>query len=294
MQILITGANGFVAHYLTAQLLQQGHSVLATGKGPCRLPFNGEHFQYRDLDFTDAAAVTALFQQYTPVVVVHCGALSKPDECEQNREEAYRVNVTGTQNLLQAATSHTSFFVFLSTDFVFDGTRGMYSEEDERKAVNYYGQTKIEAEDAVMQYPFPWSIVRTVLVYGKPLASRQNLLTGVAASLKEGKSLKIFCDQYRTPTYVEDLASALVTIIEKKAAGVYHISGSDGLSPYEMALAVAQYLKLDESLVESVVEEEFEQPARRPPITGFVLQKAERDLGYKPVLFEEGLKRTFS
>ena len=292
-KVLITGANGFVGYYLTEQLLHKGYSVIATGKGECRLPFLQNNFNYQSLDFTDKESVENIFEEYKPNVVVHCGAMSKPDECELNKEAAFRTNVTGTMHLLNAAEKLNCFFIFLSTDFVFSGDEGMYKEDDERKPVNYYGETKLLAEDGIKKYSLPWAIVRTILVYGKPFLSRQNILTMVASALTEGEELNIFNDQVRTPTYVEDLAKAIVSVIEKKAGGIYHISGEDVLTPYQMAIAVAQYLQLDGTLIHKVEEKDFSQPAKRPLKTGFNISKAKRDLNYQPLSFSEGLKKTF-
>jgi dTDP-4-dehydrorhamnose reductase len=291
--ILITGANGFVGYYLCQQLLQKRYTVIATGKGECRLPFKEKSFVYQSLDFTNDTDVKNIFEAYRPETVVHCGAISKPDECELNKESAYLTNVTGTIYLLNAAAKFKSFFIFLSTDFVFSGEKGLYTEEEERRPVNYYGETKVLAEDEVKKYVYEWSIVRTVLVYGKPFLNRQNILTTVAAALQKSQKLNIFNDQVRTPTYVEDLAAAIVSIIKKNATGVYHISGEDVHTPYEMAMAVAQHLKLNSSLITKVEEKDFDQPARRPLKTGFDISKAKNDLGYQPIPFKEGLKKTF-
>jgi dTDP-4-dehydrorhamnose reductase len=291
--ILITGANGFVGYYLSQLLLQKGYRVIATGKGECRLPFKGENFIYQSFDFTSATEVQKIFEEYKPAIVVHCGALSKPDECELNKENAYLTNVTGTIYLLNAANTYKNFFIFLSTDFVFSGEKGMYKEDDERKAVNYYGITKMLAEDEVEKYKWDWAIVRTVLVYGKPFLNRQNILTNVAAALQRGEKLNIFNDQVRTPTYVEDLAVGILSILEKQKTGIYHISGKDVLTPYQMAMAVAEYLNLDATLINKVEEKDLDQPARRPLKTGFSISKAKNDLDYQPISFKEGLKKTF-
>lgn len=290
--VLITGANGFVGYYLTQLLLKKGFRVIATGKGENRLYVEDKNFSYQTLDFTNDEEVEKIFLKQKPGTVVHCGAISKPDECELNKENAFRTNVTGTLYLLNAAYKLRSFFVFLSTDFVFDGKSGMYKEEDARKAVNYYGETKILAEDEVMKYSFGWAIVRTVLVYGKRFLNRDNIVTNVAGKLKKGEELKIFNDQVRTPTYVEDLAAGIVSIIEKKATGIYHISGDDVLTPYEIAFAVANHLKLNSSLIQKVTEKDFDQPARRPLKTGLDISKAKKVLGYQPISFTEGLKKT--
>jgi dTDP-4-dehydrorhamnose reductase len=293
-RILITGANGFVGYYLTQLLLHKDFDVIATGKGACRLPFTERNFTYLSMDFTNVEEVENALLKYQPEIVVHCGAMSKPDECELNKERAFRINVTGTINLLKVASKVKSFFVFLSTDFVFDGEKGMYEENDERRPVNYYGQTKLLAEDEVMKYGYSWSIIRTVLVYGKPFLSRQNLLTNVAIGLQKGEKLNIFDDQVRTPTFVEDLAEGIARVIEKRANGLFHISGEDVLTPYQMAVAVAHYLGLDASLIKKVKEQNFNQPARRPLKTGFDISKAKAELNYQPISFNKGLNRTFA
>ena len=259
--VLITGANGFIGSYLSRILLPD-YNIVATGKGPCRLDINHPRFRYKSMDFTNQNEVIEVLSSVQPDIIVHSGALSKPDECEQNKELAYHTNVTSTDFLLKEAYRLKSFFIFLSTDFVFSGEEGMYREDDSIAPVNYYGKTKVEAEALVKEYSFDWSIVRTVLVYGNPLGGRDNILTMVANNLKEGKPLKIFDDQVRTPTYVEDLAQSLKTIIDKKAIGIYHISGEDVRTPYQMAVEVAEHLTLDKSLIEKVTEQTFRQPAR--------------------------------
>jgi dTDP-4-dehydrorhamnose reductase len=132
------------------------------------------------------------------------------------------------------------------------------------------------------------------LVYGKPVASRENLLTVVAKALEKGKQLSIFSDQIRTPTYVEDLAAGILQIIEKQVTGVYHLSGRDIMSPYQMAVAVADYLHLDASLIKSITEKDLKEPAKRPQKTGFNISKAKEELGYQPLSFVDGLAKTFS
>src|SRR5688572_7942193 len=137
MRVLLTGANGFVGYYLTRLLLDRGFEVIATGKGECRLPFMGHpNFKYVPMDFTDPYAVHDRFQDHQPAVVIHAGAMSKPDECETQQWEAYATNVGGTLTLLANAAEQGSFFVFISTDFVFSGEEGMYHEDDAANPVN--------------------------------------------------------------------------------------------------------------------------------------------------------------
>ncbi|HMK25089.1 MAG TPA: sugar nucleotide-binding protein [Chitinophagaceae bacterium] len=295
MRILLTGANGFLGYYLSKQLLEREHEVVATGKGDCRLPFTkNKLFHYEPMDFTDPFAVHDVFDKYRPEMVVHAGAMSKVDACEQNQWEAYVTNVEGTVTMLLNAEEHKSFFVFVSTDFIFDGIKGMYNEDDIPGPVNFYGKTKLEAEESVKEYEFDWAIARTILVYGKPVSGKPNILGVVKEKLEKGEEYNVVDDQVRTPTFVEDLAAGIISIIEKKAKGIYHLSGEDVLTPYEMACKVADHLGLKRSLIKKVTAADFSQPAKRPPKTGFAIDKARKKLGFHPVSFEEGLKRTFS
>ncbi|MBS1760739.1 MAG: SDR family oxidoreductase [Bacteroidetes bacterium] len=295
MKVLITGANGFVGHYLVSKLLEKNFFVIATGKGECRLPFlDINNFTYRSLDFTNKEQIQSIVAQTLPDVIVHAGAIGSPDFCELNKKSAFEVNVGGTENIAKAAKSINAFVVFVSTDFIFSGTKMKYHEEDEAAPVNYYGETKMLAENIIQQYCENFTIVRTILVYGKPLSGRGNILTVVKDKLLKGEHYNVFEDQMRTPTYVEDLAAAIVTIIQKKAKGIYHIGGTDLLSPYQMACKVAEYLKLDASLLIPVTRDSFTQPALRPLLTGFDISKAKRALDFMPISFEEGLRKTFS
>jgi dTDP-4-dehydrorhamnose reductase len=295
MKILITGANGFLGYYLVEQLLAKNFLVTATGKGACRLPFtHDKHFQWLPMDFTDPFSIHDVFSNIKPDVVIHAGAMSKPDECETNQMLAYLVNVEGTVQLLINSAESKSFFVFVSTDFVFDGEKGMYDEDDKPNPVNYYGRTKLEAEEAVKEYEFNWAIVRTVLVYGKNHSGHSNILKIVKEKLEKGEEYSVVDDQLRTPTYVEDLAKGIVAIIERKATGVFHLSGKNILTPYQMAINCAEHLGLDSFVIKKVTAAIFSQPARRPPKTGFNIDKARKELGYEPLSFDEGLKKTFS
>jgi dTDP-4-dehydrorhamnose reductase len=169
----------------------------------------------------------------------------------------------------------------------------MYSEEDVPDPVNFYGKTKKEAEEAVKESAVDWAIARTVLMYGKPPAGRGNLLTVVKEKLEKGEVYSVVDDQVRTPTYVEDLATGIVSILERRATGIYHLSGNEQMTPYEMARKTAEYLGLDKKLLKKVTAADFSEPARRPLKTGFIIEKAKRDLGYEPISFREGLARTF-
>lgn len=292
--VLITGANGFIGWYLVRDFLAENYRVIATGKGASRLAFEATNLVYETLDFINKEEAHGVLKKYRPNVIIHAGAMGRPDDCELNQEAAFETNVRGTEILLEAAALYKSYFLFVSTDFVFDGTRLDYNEGDTLHPVNYYGQTKLLAEEAVKKYPFAWSVVRTIMVYGKPMSGRENLLTIVAGKLRNGERYPVFTDQTRMPTYVEDLSAAIATMTLKQSTGPFHIAGKDVLTPHQMAVAVADYLGYDSNIIEKATRADFMQPAARPPITGFNLSKAKQELSYNPISFLDGLKKTFA
>jgi dTDP-4-dehydrorhamnose reductase len=287
--LLITGIHGLVGQYLFKILQTWKGPVIMTGKGVCRLP--GSSFFYLEMDIADRMQVFDVFGRFSPQVVIHSAALAQPDYCELNREEASIVNVGGTENLLEASAQTGAFFVHMSTDFVFSGLDGPYHENSEPSPVNYYGLTKLLAEEKVRAYQLPWAIIRTALVYGNVIVgTRANMISWVKGELEKGNPIQVVSDQLRTTTYAGDLAWALLKIAERKAEGTWHISGPDPLSPWEIAVAVAGHLKLDCSLISKVDAAIFSQPAVRPLKTPLIIDKAIHQLGYQPFSFEEGMK----
>lgn len=293
-KIMVTGANGLLGQFLVQWLLYKGYTVAATGKGESRLPFDGQPaYSWHTLDFTDPDAVPALVAHVAPEVIVHSGAHTQVDLCELDHEACRKTNVEGTRLLLQAAAACNARFVFLSTDFVFDGANGPYNETATPNPISMYGHSKLAGEQMVQQSGLSWSIVRTILVYGTALVgTRSNIITWTKENLEAGKPIKVVSDQWRTPTYVGDLAKGVELVIRHEAQGLFHISGKDFLTPYDMALQTARLLKLDETLMTKVDAATFTQPGKRPPRTGFVIDKAIDELGYAPVSFEEGIRLT--
>lgn len=296
MKILITGANGLLGQHLVKTLLEKNYQVFATGKGEERISFeNNDRYRYHEMDIADASSVGSALQTIQPDVVVHAAAMTQVDDCELNPQQCERINVQGTANVLMEAELHCKHFIYISTDFVFDGANGNYSEDDDLKPISFYGFTKMQAEAIAQTSEIPWSIVRTCLVYGNVLqGTRSNIISWVRDNLQQQKNIRVVADQYRTPTYVEDLAKGIALIIEKKAEGIYHLSGKDLLTPYDMAVKTAEYLKLNKNYIEKVDASTFSQPGKRPPKTGFNIEKARKDLGYEPLSFDEGLKRVIA
>ena len=288
-KILITGANGLLGQKLVQLYEQQdGVSVIATGKGSNRNAPGT--YTYAQMDVTSSEDVTAMVALHQPDVVINTAAMTHVDQCELDPDTCWTLNVTAVDNLIAACETSGSFLIQLSTDFIFDGESGPYVEEDLPNPLSKYAESKLASENLLANSKVDHAIVRTMLVYGIVHdMSRSNIILWVKKSLEEKKLIKVVNDQWRTPTLAEDLAKGCALIAEKQARGVWHISGKDLLTPYDMAIATAEFFNLDKSYIEKADGSIFTQPAKRPAKTGFILDKAKRELGFEPVNFKEGL-----
>lgn len=290
-KILITGSNGLLGQKLVELLVSKAHiETVATARGGNRLPFN-KGYRYVEMDITNPGAVNEVLDAERPDVLIHTAAMTNVDQCEVEKDACWQLNVTATETLVAACAKYNVFLEHVSTDFVFDGTSGPYREEDVPNPISFYGWSKYAAEKAVRSSDIEWAIARTVLVYGIAHdMSRSNIILWVKTSLEEGRAIKVVTDQFRTPTLAEDLALGCFLIADQEAKGIYHISGKDFLTPYQMALAAADYFRLDASLISPTDASAFTQPARRPPRTGFNLTKSRNVLGFEPHSFREGIQ----
>lgn len=289
-KILITGSNGLLGQKLVELLLTQPHvQCIATARGANRLPFT-EGYAYYSMDITDREQVNDVIAQVKPDVIVHGAAMTNVDQCEFEKENCWAQNVKAVEYIVEACQQHNIFLCHVSTDFIFDGADGPYTEEGEANPLSFYGWSKYAAEKVVEHSKLRWAIARTVLVYGIAYdMSRSNIILWVKKSLEEKKNIKVVTDQWRTPTLAEDLAMGCFLIADQEAEGVFNISGKDLLTPYEMAIMTAEYFGLDKSLIAQADSSTFTQPAKRPARTGFVLDKSQTVLGYTPHSFTEGI-----
>ena len=294
-RILLTGANGLLGQKLVGLLAQQPNvELVATARGDNRLPFS-DGYSYRSLDITDRQQVLDVIGDVRPNVVIHTAAMTDVDKCEVQKDACWAQNVQAVEYIIEACRAIDAFLLHLSTDFIFDGTAGPYDETAEGNPISFYGWSKLAGESAVRYAnragaPLRWAIARTVLVYGIAHdMSRSNIILWVKKSLEDGKNIKVVTDQWRSPTLAEDLAMGCYLIADKEAEGIFNISGKEVLTPYEMAIQTADYFGLDKSLIAQADASTFTQVARRPPRTGFILDKARTVLGYDPHTFAEGI-----
>lgn len=290
-RVLITGSNGLLGQKLSDLYLNQSEFIwMATGKGEHRHP-QKERITYISLDMADFESVEELIATFKPDVVIHTAAMTQVDDCEFKKEECTILNVETVEFLAQKSLVYGFRLVHLSTDFIFDGTKKMYKEEDQPNPLSFYGWSKWEAEQRLMKYAKNYAILRTVLVYGKVAdMSRSNIMLWAYNTLKEGKTAKVVDDQFRTPTLAEDLAQGCFLAANSNEVGIFHIAGSDFLSIYELVHKIAEMYGFSMNSIEKVSSETLNQPAKRPPITGLDIQKAQNSLGYKPHTLEEGIR----
>ncbi len=292
-RVLITGADGLVGQALTRQFAQwPGLDLLLTGRGdgPRLREFSGG---WIPLDVTDSAQVERVMQDFAPTVVVHLAAMSKVEPCEREREACWAVNVHATERLARSCRRHGARLVFVSTDFVFDGTAGPYSEDDRPSPVNAYGRSKLAAENAIIGSRLAeWSIVRTTLGFGDVVGypeGRFNLATFLVRDLSEGRVVQVPSDQYRTPTYVPDLARGIARIIEGRRDGTYHLAGSEYISTFEFAQILAERYGYDAGLLRPVTTAELHPDAPRPLKAGLLTLRAQSELGFRATPLAEAL-----
>ena len=280
MKILVTGASGFLGTKIMS-VLKGDFDVIGTDRDESR--------GNSKMDITDANEVSSTINRLKPDVVLHLAALADVDKCETDRDSARKINVDGTKNLIDACKKTNSKFIFISTDFVFDGKKGLYKEEDKPNPLSYYGATKLEAEKLVEKSGLKYLTLRLEVLYGfNGNGSERSFTMWVFNSLKQGKEIKVLDDQFSTPTLTDDIANAIRSLVNKNKEGLYHVCGSQRLSKYDMAVKLAEAFGFDKSLIKPMKTSEFKQAAARPKDSSMSIDKLKRE-GIKMHSFEEGL-----
>ena len=287
-KILITGSNGLLGQKLVLAL-RQNHEVMATSIGSCRMK-NQSGFTYQSLDITNEKAIRKIVLEFCPDTVINTAAMTNVDACEDDQDNCYEINVQAVKYLADVCAMVRAHLVHISTDFIFDGENGPYTEEDQANPLSYYGLSKWNSEQILRKHTCDWTILRTIIVYGTAdNLSRKNIVLWGRGALKKGNPLNIIDDQFRSPTLAEDLAQACILAVEKRAKGIYNASGKDFMTILEMVERMADFYGCDKSIINRISSATLNQKAKRPPKTGFILDKSINELSYQPHSFEEGL-----
>ncbi len=284
-RILITGANGMLGQRTTAfYSRQQNIELLPTSVEPNS--YDGFD-EYKQCDITNRTEFKKLIFDFCPDFIIHTAAFTNVDLSESERETAWRTNVKAVEYISEVARVIDAHIIHISTDYIFDGKNGPYSEKAKPNPIGYYGRTKLASENVLKLSGAIFTVLRTNVLYGVAENSRQDFVRWVVDSLSNNKKINIVTDQINNPTFLEDIVQAISKIIEFRKPGIFNIGGQEFLSRYEFTQRIADYFKLDKDLVKPILTDELKQPARRPLNSGLIILKAESELGYKPHSIEE-------
>jgi dTDP-4-dehydrorhamnose reductase len=287
-RILITGSNGLLGQKVV-DIFSRGNYPLLLVSLETESVFDEEVFPYRQLDLTRKQEVRKMIDEFEPEIIVHTAAITDVDLCEKDRALAWKVNVGSVENIAHAANLVGAKVIHLSTDYVFDGENGPYGETDRTNPISYYGRTKLASENVLRIAGTPSTIIRTMVLYGIGHKVKSNFALWLYYNLKEGKQIRVVDDQVGNPTLVDDIALAILKIVELERNGLFHIAGVDVVSRYDFALSFAQIFGFNKKMIQPVKSSQFKQPAPRPLKSGFITLKAEIELGLKMSGVERGL-----
>lgn len=288
MRILITGSNGLLGQKLV-KTFSSDHQII--GIDLQTEPFiSAPNFNYHNLSILEVENLEELFSTSGIEVVINAGAYTDVDGCEDNKEKAWSVNVDGVRTLTSLCKKKKVKLIHLSTDYIFDGKNGPYSEEDIPNPIGYYGLTKLESEKAILEGNIDFLIIRTNVLYGKGESLRPNFALWLIHKLVDQEKVKIVMDQYNNPTLADNLACAIKEAAEKNISGILNIAGSEYLSRYDFALKVASKFNLDQALISPAKTSELKQKAPRPFKGGLKIDKAKKLLKTELLDIEKGLE----
>ena len=289
MIVLVTGSNGLLGQKILENLRKNDYTIIATSKGKNRVK-QDNYYTYESLDITQEEEVNRILNLYSPDVVFNTAAMTNVDLCENERAICDKLNVDAVGLLANSCLKIDAHLIHISTDFVFDGKDGPYSENDIPNPLSYYGKSKYKSEKLLNTHLCKSSILRTIVLFGiAENLTKNNIVLWAKDQLENSNKINIIDDEFRAPTLAEDLAEACVLVAQKKAFGVFHICGKDLMSIYEMVVAIANFYNFDVNLINRISAAKLNQKAKRPLKTGFILDKAINKLGYNPHSFKECL-----
>jgi dTDP-4-dehydrorhamnose reductase len=291
MKILITGAMGLLGHRIVEHCLKEGLEVCATDKVVPMLSDKEGSYTWLKMDITDPSSTISVLNDIKPDSVINTAAMTNVDQCEVEKEAAWKINVEGARNVAEACKKTGAHLVHLSTSYVFDGEKGLYNEEDEPNPIGYYGVTKLKGEEAIKSTASNWCIARTDVIFGWGRQDRPNFAQWVIINLEKKQSVKIVTDQYNSPTLNTNLAEMVVDIAGHHVQGILNTAGSTRVNRFEFARKIGKVFHLNEKYIEPVSSAEFTWKAKRPKDASVNVSKAKRILSYKPISIEDALNR---
>ena len=291
-KIIITGSNGLLGQKLVKLFLSKNeYEIHAFSRGENRLQ-NKNGYTYYSIDITNREKLEQYISKIQPNYVINTAAMTNVDACEVDQQECDLINVDAVAELTRLCKKNNIHLIHISTDFIFDGQKnGFYKEEDTPNPISHYGLSKLRSEEIILSADIKYTIIRTVLVYGMvDRNDRSNIVLWVKNSLEDKKQINVVTDQFRMPTYAEDLAEACYLTIQNKAFGIYNVSSNELMSIYDIALEIADTFDLDAGYINSIETSALNLPAKRPYKTGLDLKKSISVLNLPSHSFKERLQ----
>ena len=285
MKLLITGASGLLGSKLSELAISNNHDVYSAYNQ--NKPHRGTPIHF---DVSKKNAVEKMFEKIKPKAVVHAAALTNVDKCELEKELAWKINVEGTRYTAELCKKHRAFLVYISTDYVFNGEKGIYKENDNPDPINHYGLTKLKGEELSRNLANEHCIARASVIYGSiPATGKINFALWLLNKLKRKEKVKIVIDQWNSPTLNTNLANMILEVLERKLTGIFHLAGATRLNRYEFAKFLAETFSLDKNLITPVPSKEIKWIAKRPKDASLNVNKAHQKLKNKPLKIHEAL-----
>lgn len=279
-RIIVSGSNGMLGQRLIEFYNKLNDVELLSTSVEEKSVF--DDVDYVQADISNRNEIKKVVYDFCPDFIINAAAYTNVDKSESERELAWKINVKGVEYLSETARVLDSHLIHISTDYIFDGRSGPYTENDTPNPLGYYARTKLASENTLKISGCKNTILRTNVLYGTAKYSRPDFVKWVVESLRANKEIRIVDDQINNPTFIDDLVQGINKIVELRREGIYNIGGNEFINRYEFTLMIAEYFKLDKNLVKKIKTEELIQPARRPLKSGLITIKAQSELGYKP------------
>ena len=288
-KILVTGANGLLGQAVTEVFKRESDLELCLTSVEEK-SYTGFDAEYRQLDICIKDNVKAIVADYKPDVILNCAAFTDVDKCETEREACWKLNVDAVKNLIIAARPHGIKLVHISTDYIFDGKAGPYSEDSTPNPISFYGKSKHAAENAIVASGITHAIARTMVLFGVGKNVKPNFAIWLVNKLAAKEKINIVDDQIGNSTIVDNLAYGLLKVIENEKTGIWNIAGKDIESRYDFTVKLCDVFDFDKSLITKIKTASLNQPAPRPLNSGLVTLKAETELRFSPMNTAESLE----
>lgn len=281
MKYFITGGSGLLGQRLATVAREEDELTLVHNSNP------GDDTV--KCDITNEKEVHDCVIRENPDVIVHCAAMTNVDLCEDEKEKAYSINGDGTGFLAKSAEEVGAKIIYVSTDFVFDGNRGYYKEDEPVNPLGIYAKSKYDGEVQLQKYSSNWAVARVSVLYG--WHERLNFTTWVINELRQKHEINIVVDQINSPTLADNAGEAIFEIARQDKCGVFHTAGNDAINRFDFTLKIAEAFDLNDGLINPISSENFVQKAPRPRDSSLNVSKVEKELGMKMETCSESLKR---